>query len=90
MNIDLYRLKAFNPDHGIHDVTLEVCESGDDYLLSCKLPVTGELLTGQAEDCFAALQIIRRTAEGRMWSICCKGARRDVWPPQCRAKWVVA
>jgi len=80
MNTDFYHLKACNSKHGIHDVTLEVREVGDDYILTCKLPVSGELLTGQAADCFAALQIIRRKAEGRDWKICCKGSRRNVWP----------
>src|SRR5690242_19574386 len=80
MDIDLYTLKAFNPEHGMHNLTLEVREAGDDYLLSCKLPVSGELVTGQADDCFAALQSVRRKAEGRNWMICCKGARRNAWP----------
>ncbi len=79
MNTDLYRLKAFNPELGLRDVTLEVREVGDDFSLSCKLPLTGELITGRADDCFAALQCIRREAEGRNWMICCKGSRRDVW-----------
>jgi hypothetical protein len=80
MDTDQYRLKAFNVEHGLHDVTIEVREVGDEYLLSCKLPVSGELLTGQADDCFAALQALRRKAEGQNWMICCKGARRNVWP----------
>jgi hypothetical protein len=80
LDTDHYTLKAFNPTHGLHTLTLEVREVGDDYLISCKLPVTGELVTGQAGDCFAALQSVRRKAEGRNWMICCKGARRNVWP----------
>jgi hypothetical protein len=80
MDTDHYTLKAFNPEHGSHHLTLEVREVGDDYLLSCKLPVSGELITGQESDCFAALQAVRRKAENRNWMICCKGARRNVWP----------
>ncbi|MCA9151036.1 MAG: hypothetical protein KDA92_17110, partial [Planctomycetales bacterium] len=80
MDPDLYHLKAYHSEHGIHDVTLAVREVGDDYMITCKLPVSGDLLTGQATDCFAALQIIRRKAEGRDWKICCKGSRRNVWP----------
>ena len=80
MDTDHYTLKAFNPEHGLHHLMLEVREVGDDYLLSCKLPVSGELITGQEADCFAALQAVRRKAEGRNWMICCKGARRNVWP----------
>lgn len=80
MNIETHQLKAINPEHGMHDLVLEVREVGDDYLLSCRLPLSDALLTGQADDCFAALQIIRREAEGRDWKICCKGARRNVWP----------
>ena len=80
MDTDLYHLKAYNSEHGIHDVTLAVREVGDDYMITCKLPMSGDLLTGQATDCFAALQIIRRKAEGRDWRICCKGSRRNVWP----------
>lgn len=80
METDFYQLKAFNPEHGMQEVTLEVRVVDDDYLLSCNLPMTDELLTGQAEDCFAALQAIRRQAEGRNWKICCKGSRRNVWP----------
>lgn len=80
MDTDLYHVKAYNSDHGIHDVTLGVRESGDDYIVTCRLPMSGDLLTGHAADCFAALQIIRRKAEGRDWKICCKGARRNVWP----------
>lgn len=73
-------LKECSSEHGVQDVTLEVREIGDDYVITCELPVSKELLTGQAEDCFAARQIIRRQAEGRGWKICCKGARRNVWP----------
>jgi hypothetical protein len=80
MDTDRYHLKAYNSEHGVQDVTLEVREVGDDYVITCKLPVSQDLLTAQAEDCFAALQIIRRQAEGRDWKICCKGARRNVWP----------
>jgi hypothetical protein len=70
----------YNPEHGIHDVTLAVSETGDEYVITCKLPMSDDSLTGQADDCFAALQIIRRKAEGLSWNICCKGARRNVWP----------
>lgn len=80
MEADLYHLAAYSPEHGIHDVTLAVREAGDEYIITSKLPMSDELLSGQADDCFAALQIIRRAAEGRNWSICCKGARHNVWP----------
>jgi hypothetical protein len=39
-------------------------------------------LSSTEGDCFAALQEIRREAEGRGWQICCKGARQNVWPSQ--------
>lgn len=77
---DLYHLAAFSPEHGIHDITLSVRRVRDEYAITCKLPITVELLTGYAYDCFAALQIIRRKAEGRNWHICCQGARRNVRP----------
>jgi hypothetical protein len=80
MEADLYNVPAHNPEHGIHNVTLAVSEAGDEYVITCKLPLSDALLTGQADDCFAALQIIRRIAEGLNWNICCKGARRNVWP----------
>lgn len=75
-----YKLTAFNPEYGLCEVSLEVREVGDTYLLSCILPVQEEQVTGQADDCFAALQSVRRQAEERNWMICCKGARRNVWP----------
>lgn len=80
MDAEVYLLKAASPEHGLHDVTLNVYDLGEDYRVSCELPLSGELLTSDAGDCFAALQVIRRKAEGRGWSICCKGARRNVWP----------
>lgn len=61
-------------------MTLTVREIGDEYIISCELPISDELISGRADDCFAALQIIRKMAEGQGWSICCKGARRNVWP----------
>lgn len=80
MDTDHHHLKAHSTEHGIHDVTLTVREAGDEYIITCKLPLSDDLLTGQADDCFTALQIIRRKAERRNWNICCKGARRNVWP----------
>ncbi len=80
MVTDLYHLKAYNSEQGLHNLTLAVREVDDDYIITCKLPDSDDLLTGQAGDCFAALQIMRREAEGRNWKICCKGARRNVWP----------
>lgn len=80
MDTDIYHLQAYNSERGLHDVELAVREAGDEYIITCKLPLPDGLLTGQADDCFAALQIIRRAAEARNWNICCKGARRNAWP----------
>jgi hypothetical protein len=82
MNADIHQLKAFHAEHGLHDIALEMheLEGSDDYLVACALPISGEQVCGQASDCFAALQTVRRIAEDRNWMICCKGARRNVWP----------
>ena len=80
MDSDLYDLTAYHSEHGIHPVKLAVREAGDDYIITCQLPMSDDALTGQADDCFAALQTIRRAAEDRNWKICCQGARRDVRP----------
>lgn len=77
---ELYTLKAFHPEHGLRDVTLTVSEVGDDFQISCPLPLTDVVLIGFSDDCFEALLDLRRQAERRQWSICCKGARRNVWP----------
>jgi hypothetical protein len=80
MKDDTYNIPIHHETEGHHSVSLVVRELGDDYLLSCKLPISNELLTSQASDCFAALQGIRRKAEGRGWRICCMGSRQNVWP----------
>lgn len=80
MNDDAYDIRFHHPEYGDHTVLLNVRELDDDFLLSCKLPVSEELITAQASDCFAALQGIRRKTEGRGWSIHCLGARKNVWP----------
>lgn len=80
MEADLYHVTAYHPEHGIHPVTLAVSEAGDGYLISCQLPMSDNPLSGRADDCFAALQIIRRAAEEQNWKICCRGARRNVRP----------
>jgi hypothetical protein len=80
MQDDTYTVPAYHAEHGRHSVSLVVRELDDDFLLSFKLPTSDELLTCQASDCFAALQGIRRKAEGRGWRICCMGSRKNVWP----------
>ncbi|MCP4098794.1 MAG: hypothetical protein GY880_25795 [Planctomycetaceae bacterium] len=80
MNDETHTLPFHHDDHGTHETALTVRDLDDDYLLSCKLPTTGEVITAQAADCYAALQGIRRKTEGRGWSIHCLGARRNVWP----------
>lgn len=80
MNDEEYNIRFHHPDHGTYTVSLNVRELDDDFLLSCKLPASEELITAQASDCFAALQAIRRKTEERGWSIHCLGSRRNVWP----------
>ena len=80
MNDEVHTIPFHHDDHGTHKVALKVRDLGVDYLLSCKLPISGEVLTAQAADCYAALQNVRRKSEGRGWSIHCLGARRNVWP----------
>ena len=80
MNDEIHSIPFHHEDHGTHKVALTVRELDNDYLLSCKLPVSGEVLTAQAADCYAALQGVRRKSEGRGWSVHCLGARRNVWP----------
>lgn len=55
MEADLYHVTAYHPEHGIHPVTLAVSEAGDGSLISCQLPMSANPLSGQADDCFAAL-----------------------------------
>ncbi len=80
METDLYTVSAYHEKHGVHDLVLEVREVDDDYLIACTLPFSEQELTGQAADCFDALQIVRREAERQDWRICCKGSRKNVWP----------
>ena len=80
MNDEIHTIPFYHDTHGTHDVAVTVRDLDDDYLLACKLPISGEVLTAQAADCYAALQSVRRKSEGRGWSIHCLGARRNVWP----------
>ena len=80
MNAHVYLTTAASSEYGLHELTLKVSEVDEEYRVSCELPLSNEVLSGVADDCFAALQVVRRNAEGRGWNICCKGARRNVWP----------
>jgi hypothetical protein len=74
MNDESYCIPFSHREHGDHQVDVQVRELEDDYMLSCTLPDSSELI------CFAALQGLRRKVEGRGWAVCCLGSRRNIWP----------
>jgi hypothetical protein len=80
MNDNTYCIPFSHPNHGIHDVAVVVTERDDDYVLSCVLPLSGLSIESEADDCFKALQFLRRDADRNGWSIRCLGSRRNVWP----------
>ena len=65
MNDEIHTIPFYHDTHGTHDVAVTVRDLDDDYLLACKLPISGEVLTAQAADCYAALQGGRRKAQKR-------------------------
>ena len=80
MHDQTHTIPFHHGDHGTHDVVLSVSRLDDNYLLSCELPISGEVITAKASDCYAALQDVRRKTEGLGWSIHWLGARCNVWP----------
>ncbi len=58
MKDEVYNIRFHHPEHGTHTVLLKVRRLNHKFLLSCRLPVSDELISAKASDCFAALQRI--------------------------------
>jgi hypothetical protein len=70
MHDQTHTIPFHHVDHGKHDVVISVSRlEGNNYLLSCELPISGEVITAKASDCFEALRSIRNQIEGLGWSI---------------------